>query len=134
MLPFCAQLQSVGLTRHLLLAAADRPYMTLEDRNVTYIALDGTDPQLDDHHVRPERILLRIFLTAMHESSRSLTASADPPESQILVRATINRESLDEQPEWGVTGNPRHFYSCVAHRWQPRFFLRQVCGAACCQS
>ena len=109
---------------------AERPYLTLDDRNVTYIALDGVDPQLDVHRNTTEPILLRIFLAAVHETSRSITASAARPEEQLLVRATIHRESLERQPRWNVDGNPRHHFVCLAHKWQPRFYLQCVPAAA----
>ena len=104
--------------------------MTLEDRNVTYVALDGIDPQPRANHSEPERILLRVFLAAMQEYSGSLTASSRDPEDQILVRGSISRESLDAPPQFGVTGNPLHHFVCMAAPWRPQFFLRSAAAGA----
>ena len=89
--------------------------MTLEDRNITYLTIDGTDPQLDVQHRTPEHILLRIFLAALYNSSNA---------DIITVRGALNRESLERLPEWGVDGNIEHHFVCLAHKWNPHIVLR----------
>ena len=108
-----ALLAQQGLER--LWLRAETPWMTLADRNISYIAIDGHDPQLDAQHLHPEHILLRIFVAATRDS---LTAE------NVTVYGTVSRESLDHPPHWGHDGNPDHFYTCLSHKWTPQFVLR----------
>ena len=90
--------------------------MTLEDRNVTYLAIDGWDPVTDAQFPKPEHILLRIFVAA----------SWDPRQEQdsVLVHGSVTRESLERELRWGVDGGKLHHFTCLSHVWKPSFRLR----------
>lgn len=95
---------------------AEVPYVRLEDRQVSYLAITGQDAELDDHQLEPENILLRVFIAARHQG--------DTADSQIQVRGSVTRESLDHEPAFQINGNPRHHFVCMSHLWHPAFFLR----------
>lgn len=103
----------------LVLLRAEVPFMTLEDHNITYLELQGLDPQTDKVHPTPEDIIVRLFLAAQHQGS------------QIKLKITVMRESLAQELEFGHHCSPKDqnfctdwYWQCPSHAWQPQITLK----------
>ncbi|KAK9804466.1 hypothetical protein WJX73_005021 [Symbiochloris irregularis] len=101
----------------LLWPAAGALVHRLEDANVTVLTIAGQDPELDGWQQHPENIILRFFL-----------ASQDLGNGSVLVRGSLQRDSLDRRPEFGKLGNPVHVFLCINHKWNPEISLTPVGG------
>ena len=80
---------------------------------MSYHSLVGMDLTPDNLE---EIIRLRIFLVSKYESHAL--------DSQIVIRGSIMRESLDYQPRWDVECNPRHYCVCLNYQWRLKIFLK----------
>ena len=118
MSPLAALVLALALLSGLASGSSDsgwHPFLSLADRDVAYLTLEGIDPVVDAQSPQPEHILLRVFVAARETNG-----------STLLIKGSISRESLDREPRWDTDGSSLNYFVCLRHQWRPKLFLRQV--------